>query len=192
MYSVETVGLRRKLRQVISDSIPGATTPMIYEKLKDKFAPKLTTDDLVPFCESVNIPAEKIKILLEPYGVTDKQITQASWRAFYEDEFSCATKPVAIPQTLNKAQIDVLTNFASRLRSRTESKISVQWTYMLSRNPSGTPAGQVRLSAFCRLIDEMDLAFDHSLLIDALLAFFGKKTNALDFNEFALFMQTFE
>lgn len=192
MYSVETVGLRSKLRQVISDSVPDCTTPVVYEKLKTNGAQKLTLGDLAPFAESVNIPAEKLPLLLQPYGVTDKQITLASWRSFYEDEFSYVTKPMPIPQTLNKAQIEILTNFAARLRSRTESKISVQWTYMLARNPTGASSAKIRLSAFCHLVDEMDLAFDHAMLIDALLAFFGKKTTALDFNEFALFMQTFE
>lgn len=192
MFSEETVSLRRKLRQCIADSVPGASTAIIYQRLKARFAPNLTQDDLVPFCEAVNIPKEKLPMLLEPYGITERQISQTNWRKFYENEF-CSTQPVLpIPQTLTKDQVRILSKFAEKIRLRTDSTIANQWMFVISRNPSGSPDGRVRISAFCRLVDELDLAFNNTALIDAMLAFFGRKTDSLDFNEFAVFMQTFQ
>jgi hypothetical protein len=65
------------------------------------------------------------------------------------------------------------------------------WTFARARNPALCFPPQIRLSAFCHLVKELDLRFAPEELIDAFLAFFGRTTKAISFDKFALFMYTF-
>jgi hypothetical protein len=191
MYSEETSCCRRKIRRVVADSLPGCSPELIYAKLKAPFASNLTQSDLIPFCKAVNIPVSKLPQILAPYGIASEAISRKHWLAFYGDEFCSSIAEMPIPENLNPSQIAVLRQFTAAIRARCNRTLADQWNFVVIRNPTGAHPAKVRISAFCRLIAELSLALEQTILIDAVLGFFRKKLDALDFSQFALFMQTF-
>ena len=192
MFSNHLVEERKRLRQVIADTLPGYTTDNIYERLKGRFNTNLTKQDLIPFCKSVNIPVKDLPIILSPYGIKDNLISKKNWKLFYEDEL-CTNYPVLpIPSSLSSYQVEILTRFANSVRSRTGESLAPQWIFIASRNPSGTDPAKLRLSSFCHLVHELDLVFQQKELIDAILTFFGQKLVEIDFLQFVTFMETFK
>jgi hypothetical protein len=191
MYSEETASCRRKIRRLVADSLPGCSPELIYARLKGPFAANLTQSDLIPFCQAVNIPLAKLPLILAPYGIATENISRKHWLAFYGDEF-CSTIPeMPIPDSLTPIQVEVLRQFTAAIRARCNRTLADQWNFVVIRNPTGAHPAQIRLSAFCRLIAELSLALEQTILIDAVLCFFKKKLESLDFVQFALFMQTF-
>ncbi|OHS94612.1 hypothetical protein TRFO_10985 [Tritrichomonas foetus] len=191
MFSNQLVDLRKKLRQVIADTLPDYTTDNIYDRLKGRFNTNLTQQDLIPFCKAVGIPVKMLPNILSPYGIRENWISKKNWKIFYEDEF-CSTFPVLpIPSTLSNYQIEILTRFANSIRSRTDGSLSSQWVFVSNRNPTGADPSKIRLSSFCHIVDELDLVFKPKELIDSILAFYGQKLVEIDFMQFASFMQTF-
>ena len=191
MFSQETIGLRRKLRQAISDSVGNVPRSLVYDRLKDPFAETMTLSDLAPFCESIGIAVGKLPFLLKPYGVSSTVISPASWMEFYEDEIACVVDDPPIPQSLTTGQINVLLSFINGLRRYEPSSMAVQWIFLTAHNPEHSPPAKARISAFCHAVDELGLSVNHTDLIDALLSFFGRETESIEYQDFALLMQTF-
>jgi hypothetical protein len=192
MFSEETVRLRKLLRRAVAQSLPGLSAVLAYSKLKAPSAPALTKSDLIPFCEAAEVPVDRLPQLLAPYGVTQEHITIKSWKDFYEDEL-CSTLPVVhSPISLQPGCTEILRRFAGSIRYRAGPCLADMWTFVRARNPGMCFPPQIRLSAFCHLVKELDLKFSVDELIDALLAFFGRRTSAIPFTKFALFMYTFD
>jgi hypothetical protein len=148
--------------------------------------------DLWPFCDAMGIPREALSKLFEPYGVTHEYISLKSWTDFYEDEFFADCPVVKEPISLDKHNADILRQFANSIRFRAGPNMSDMWSFVRARNPGKFSPPQIRLSAFCYLVKELDLGFKIEELVDALLAFFGKDTAAISFPDFAFFMYTFD
>lgn len=190
MFSNQYVDMRNKLRKCITDTLPGLTTDNIYTKLKG-YDVNLTQKDLIPFCKAVQIPVDLLPNLLSPYGIRENRISRQNWKLFFEDEFCTSFPVLPIPPNLNSEQVDILTKFANSIRSRTEQSIASQWIFVADRNPTGSPPARLRLSAFCHIVEELDLVLEQTELIDAILTFYGKKLDELDYIQFAQLMQTF-
>jgi hypothetical protein len=186
------VELRQKLRQVISNSLPGLSTSEVYQRLKTPFGEFLSQGDLFPFCDAVKIERGNLPMLLSPYGVFNNGISYTHWKAFYEDQFCCSERVIPIPPSVTEDHQVILRRFANAIRARCQRDLPGQWQLIAQRNPSGTHPGQMRLSAICHMVDELSLAFDPTALIDALLTFFGRQLEFLNFTQFTSFMHTFD
>ena len=193
MYSEQTVSQRKLLRTVLNNTFPGQTSDMIYEALRPKFCDVLSPDDLIPFVEAAGIPKSQLSIILHPYGVGETFISSSAFKMFFEDEFRPSDPALPYPKELSQQQISILSRFAASIRSRVSNLLlSDQWTFICSFKPSGSNPCSVRLSALCHICKSLDLALDPHDLIQALFVFYGGPLEEINFNQFSLFMQTFQ
>ena len=190
MFSNKLIDMRNYLRQCVADTLPGIPSDDIYNKIKGLNI-NLTQQDLIPFCKAAHVPVDQLPNLLSPYGITENRISRKNWKLFFEDQFCTSFPFLPIPQTLSNNQIEVLTKFTNSIRSRTEESLASQWIFVASHNPTGSNPAKIRLSAFCRIVAELDLVFKQEELIDSVISFFGHKISEIDFVQFAQFMQTF-
>jgi hypothetical protein len=183
--------LGQRLRQVLSNSLPGVSTADAYTRLKSPFAPHLTQADLFPFCDAVKIDRKELPLVLSRYGVVTAHIFRKQWKVFYEDQVCAHDHSLSVPPAVAPLQETMLRRLAGAIRARCPRDLPGQWQLIAKRNPSGASPAQIRLSSICRFVQELRLAFDHAPLIDALLTFFGEGIESINFNQFTKFMQTF-
>ena len=191
MFSSATLSLRTKLRSVIGNSFPNLTAEEIFAQIKKPENAYVLFEDLYPYCDAANISYDKLPIIFSPYKIRDDLISSEKFTDFYNDEFLTAAPPIPISDNLSPESVLILKSFASAIKARTDPHPSVRWSTIICKNPPLTEPSKIRLATLCRLCDDYNLPFKVSHFIDAIYEFFGKKFDALNFEEFSRLMATF-
>ena len=191
MYSSANVALRNKLRAQIEAEFPNQSGKEVFEKIKQEGNAYIIFEDLYPFCDAANIPYDSLTQILSPYQPRDCLLSCKKFVKFYDGALQIASPPMPISEDVSRDSVLVLTSFCTAIRVRTSPHPSERWSQILSKNPASAEPSKIRLASLCRLCDEYNLPFKPSHFIDAIFEFFGKKLDALDFEEFTKLMATF-
>ena len=203
MATKETAKFRKTLRHAILDEFPNLDERQIYAKIKKDDAQMVFFSDLYPFCEKANIPIDQVKKIFASYQIFTDHISLAHFVVFLQDEYFPASG-LEIPSNLTGSQKDILSQFiqafqcrrtqatppfsadsAAQPLSSEPSLISQQWILILKYNPPNSDPSKVRIAAFLKFKDEMNLSFSFDDFLDAIFAFFDAKVDSLTFGQFA-------
>ena len=211
MSTKETEHFRKVLRHAIYEEFPNINPKDIYNALKKKNSSSLFFDDLLPICYKSKIPIEQLHNIFQSYQVYADYILPEKFVTFLEDESTLITRSTQSSSSLTSMQKDILSKFIQSIQGRrtqatppfttgdysansysTERKLlSYLWIFIQKYNPPGSNSSEIRVSAFLKLIKEMNLSIDFDAFLDALFAFFNGPLEQLDFTQFARFVDQF-
>jgi hypothetical protein len=195
---------RSLLRHAILNQFPSSTTSDIFSLLKHPHHSTLLFSDLSDLCLSVDLNPDSLKDLFVPYGVYAHEISRDSFIRFIDDEVICRQRTVVIPKSLTDLQSAILSKLCRGIRSHRvqasplPKEIASErletarlWSNATRMSSRKGVVSRLRIATFCRLARDLNLVFSPEELIDALFAFFGEKTEAIDFGQFAALFQAF-
>lgn len=210
MTTKETARYRKELRHAITNAYPHMDSLQIFNAMKKENEYVLFFEDLFEICQGANIPFNELKNIFASYQIFSKHLSKKNFIKFMEDEYSpMTTSP--LPNTLTKEQKEILQCFVHvLLERRTQASppsnknlvyvhslssekmlFSQHWIFAIKYNPPGSDDSRVRLAAFLKMIDEMNLPFSFDDFIDAIFNFFGQKIDSFDYDQFTRFIETF-
>ena len=192
MYSGQTVEDRKKLRQILADKFPCQTTETIYSNLIQKNATFLTFEDLKKYCALAKIPFESLGPMMAPYGARGvTYMSKKQFVSFFEDELYTSQPVFLLPKTVTAQQAKLLKHIVDSVKKRTEPKFYQMWVFIIKYNPQGCDPNEIRVASICRMAVELEMVDNPKDVVAALFAFFGKKIEAINYDQFVMFVQMF-
>jgi len=198
---------RRTLRHEILKAFPGVALKDVSAKLRAPGQDCIRFADLAPYCCSATIPAAALPGIFSAYKVYVDRISEAKFINFLQDEVRFKLDQLPSSPNLSESQTAALRSFASIMKSRkthdyraggpsqrgsTPYQLSYLWSYLTKLNSVQTDEKHVRVATLCRLAAELEIPVTAEEFIDALFAFYGRKLDQIDFNEFVRLMEAFE
>jgi hypothetical protein len=203
---------RRALRHQILSTFPGVPLKVIFAQVKAAGESQITFPDLEPYCASINVPVKTLPAIFSVYRPFVTRISEEVFVTFLQDEVRFTSTEREVNHNLTDDQATIIKSFVGIVKSRktheyhsgeplgaksqslvgARYRLSFIWNYLPRLNPLHSGENVVRVATLCRLAAEMELPASTEDFIDALFAFFQRKLDQLNFNEFAQLMEIVE
>lgn len=193
MYTPGVTRHRRNLRQAINDAFPKIKPEEVFERIKKPKAQFIEMFDLEPYCEKANCPAAVLENVFAPYGSKNVVITQSQWVTFMNDDFTVDFQNCQLSaEPMNQRQTFILRKFVEGMQTKFGYKMSQKWAKALQFNPPEVLNTTLKITALCRLYENMNLPFPTADFIDTLFLFYGDRVEELSKDQFSELFSAFQ
>jgi hypothetical protein len=170
--------------------------------------------DLDSYCAAAKVPTNALPGIFSAYRPFVARISEATFVKFLQDEVGFTSSECDPNPNLTDHQAAAIKSFVSIVKSRkthnyhsthpllgdtqrdssvgARYQLSFIWNYLTRLNSLQTGENVVRVATLCRLAAEMELRTSAEDFIDALFAFYQRKLDQIDFNDFVQLMEAFE